>query len=1112
MNKTLRFMYVFVLSMLCLHTTYAQTSFFWKSISAAEDYTLAVRYDGTLWAWGRNNHGQLGDGTTEDKNVPTQIGTDNDWMQVSAKGGHTVAVKTNGHLYSWGKNDHGQLGNGTTIESHVPARVGTTTWKAAYAGDGFTIALSNNPTNSIWGWGTNAQSQLGVSATDLPGSLTPVQIIGPRKQITATLYTYPTLHSFSVANGHIVALLYHINGPSPALPTDPVNKNIVVWGGNNYAQLSTGNTDLVANPLIITDPAISTNVPEEEIFHFEKVTTSDKFSIFLKRDGSLWASGTNTYGEILQNPLSATNMNTLTKISGTDIWIDIEAGKDFVVAIKSDGTLWAWGNNDKGQLGDEALTTASWQPVQEANHFNDWELVKAGDHYAVGVRKNGSVWVWGDNGYSQLELGHQIAQNKPVMLPFSQFPATFEKISGTNFPGLTKGNLAWGDYDNDGNLDVFITGSAKTTSTANRSELWRNNGDNTFTKVETAVFQTMSNSSASWIDYDNDGFLDIFLTGSTASNRAGASSRLYKNNGDGTFTEHTQPVVTTAADKRFPGIWNNATKPAAEWADFNNDGFIDVVLSGGTQASTTPIAKLYKNNGNGTFTEIATPVLSPTEANPNNTVALPTPANSTIIWIDYDGDGYKDLVIEGKSGGSGSIIKLYKNNGNETFTEVATPFFNVDDSGITWGDYNNDGYPDVVVAGKISGVEYTDLYKNNGDGTFTKLSNTGLTGVSQSSVVLIDFDADGLQDIVLGGYIGNSTSLMTVQYFKNNGDDTFEALPAPFMNVKTLSIAYADINKDGKPDLLIGGHNNTEGTTNLYLNITSGSAIMPSQPQNLAAILNNENKLQLSWVAPVTISGTAKYNVRLGTSSGANDLISGLNNQGFIFANNQQPSHIVNITIDPAKTYYYSVQAVDAAGNKSDWSPEYVFTAETLPVSLENFTVQKENDRVKISWSILSESNSNRFEIERAGVDGSFITIATEKSKVNNGRQEYYVYDYNPLNGINYYQLKQYDNDGSSVDYGVKNVNFEIRTEQTVKVYPNPVRNNEINLALSGFSSSQMSVVISDISGRLLHQQQLNVNEGTEVKIFPSEYLQPGIYIMKVSGENFGQSIKLLVQ
>lgn len=132
----------------------------WATIAAGDQHSLAIKTNGTLWAWGYNNNGQLGDGTTLDKTVPMQIGTDTDWTDVAGGGKHTVALKANGTLWTWGDNYYGQLGDGTNTDRHVPQQIGSSTdWVAIAIGLNHTIALKANGT--LWAWGNNTFNRLG---------------------------------------------------------------------------------------------------------------------------------------------------------------------------------------------------------------------------------------------------------------------------------------------------------------------------------------------------------------------------------------------------------------------------------------------------------------------------------------------------------------------------------------------------------------------------------------------------------------------------------------------------------------------------------------------------------------------------------------------------------------------------------------------------------------------------------------------------------------------------------------------------------------------------------------------------------------------------------------
>ena len=132
----------------------------WAYVSAGNVHSAAIKKDGTLWTWGVNNWGQLGDGTTDNRQFLAKAGTDADWASVSVGGWHTAAIKTDGSLWVWGYNGDGQLGDGTAVNRHSPVRIGEgNDWVSVYAGNGYTIAIRRGGT--LWAWGRNDFGQLG---------------------------------------------------------------------------------------------------------------------------------------------------------------------------------------------------------------------------------------------------------------------------------------------------------------------------------------------------------------------------------------------------------------------------------------------------------------------------------------------------------------------------------------------------------------------------------------------------------------------------------------------------------------------------------------------------------------------------------------------------------------------------------------------------------------------------------------------------------------------------------------------------------------------------------------------------------------------------------------
>ncbi|NPA68165.1 MAG: VCBS repeat-containing protein, partial [Chlorobi bacterium] len=358
--------------------------------------------------------------------------------------------------------------------------------------------------------------------------------------------------------------------------------------------------------------------------------------------------------------------------------------------------------------------------------------------------------------------------------------------------GVYKGSVAWGDYNNDGFQDILITG--KINYQDKISLIYKNNGDGTFTDIH-AGLQEVYDSSVAWIDYNNDGFSDILLTGNIGNdNLPGPEgvSKIYKNNGDGTFTEQTQINLTDV----FCG--------SVACADYNNDGFSDILLTGniGNYISTDGISKIYKNNGNGTFTE-QTDLLGVSE--------------SSVAWGDYNNDGFFDILLSGSHNPDPNtfilITKVYKNNGDGTFSDINAGLQNIKSGSIAWGDYNNDNFPDIILTGEGGNNNtYSKIYKNNGDETFTEQTQD-LINVYNSSAAWEDYNNDGKTDFIISGNFNDDTGICKL--YKNNGNDTFtpDSVVCPkeihpvenLINLTFSALAWSDYNNDGYLDFLITG-------------------------------------------------------------------------------------------------------------------------------------------------------------------------------------------------------------------------------------------------------------------------------------------------------------------
>jgi len=318
-----------------------RTSHGWTSLAAGRFHSVGLRADGTLWAWGRNDFGQLGDGTYTGRTVPAQVGTDTNWASLAPGWYYALAIKNDGTLWAWGDNSSGQLGDGTDTNRDIPVRVGfDTDWVSTSAGWLHTLALKKDGT--LWAWGHNDSGQLGDGTGADKNS--PVQV-GIDK--TWTSITAGSEHSLGLrADGTLWA-----------------------WGFNSSGQLGDGSTSQQLSPVQIG--AGSTWIA---------VAGGDDRTAAVKSDGSLWAWGQDCFGA---------SSNTPVQVGSDTDWVSVTAGAQSFAALKSNGTLWTWGNSGYGQLGNGS--TCGSLPAQvaapaPANYDGYIRLAPGWNFISIGVQ------------------------------------------------------------------------------------------------------------------------------------------------------------------------------------------------------------------------------------------------------------------------------------------------------------------------------------------------------------------------------------------------------------------------------------------------------------------------------------------------------------------------------------------------------------------------------------------------------------------------------------------------------------------------------------------------------------------------------------------------------
>lgn len=344
-------------------------------------------------------------------------------------------------------------------------------------------------------------------------------------------------------------------------------------------------------------------------------------------------------------------------------------------------------------------------------------------------------------------------------------------------------SVSFVDYNNDGYDDIFLPGY----DVGSGNMLYRNTGTG-FVRINFGplVNETGSSVVSTWGDFDNDGDEDVFVASNVRS-----LNYLYRNDGNGTFTK-----VSAGNISEGDGYYHSAS-----WVDIDNDGLLDLFT---VDFMPTRFNKLYKNNGDGTFTEL------------EGAGELTTSAARNIgaTWTDFDMDGDEDVFIPNANGANN---ELYRNDGNGSFTRITTGPVVTDGGnsvGSSWGDIDNDGDFDLFVANASNEPNF--LYKNNGDGTFTRVTDGPFDGDlgNSSGSVFGDIDNDGDLDL----YVTNDQNEPKFLYI-NDGLGNFEK---DSIGVETSAIgntfgtALSDIDNDGDLDIFVATH--SDEPNSLFIN------------------------------------------------------------------------------------------------------------------------------------------------------------------------------------------------------------------------------------------------------------------------------------------------------
>ncbi|MBI5009447.1 MAG: VCBS repeat-containing protein, partial [Bacteroidia bacterium] len=459
-------------------------------------------------------------------------------------------------------------------------------------------------------------------------------------------------------------------------------------------------------------------------------------------------------------------------------------------------------------------------------------------------------------------------------------------------------------------------------------------------------------------------------------------------------------LFSDQTDLGLTGVYNSAVS----WGDYDNDGDLDVLLSGYT--GSTPVSKIFRNNGNNSFTE-------------QTGINLFGVQNSTAAFGDYDNDGDLDILLTGTATGAFPVSKIYRNNGSNSFTEqFSISLTGVNFSSAAWGDYDNDGYIDILITGQGAGSTYVSkVYRNNGDGTFAEQTSIILAKISRGTVSWTDHDNDGDLDIFLTGNAALGTQSSVIKIYQNKGNNEFtEQSGLNITGVYNSSAAWGDYDNDSDLDLLLAGYyndgairfisrvyrNNGDNTftwqTGFNLDGVANSSVAWGDFDNdgdldilltgrlvsgvvISKIYSNNNNNTFSEVTDITLSGVGYSSARWGDYDNDGDLDILLSGQGSgttaitkIYRNNylmKAGNYPANKT--PSAPGYLKSVAVPE-GMKLTWSP--LESDETVSATMSyNLIIKTLQDGLVVSPSHSDTINGYRRIVApgNAMLDTSFI-------------------------------------------------------------------------------------------------------------------------------------------
>jgi alpha-tubulin suppressor-like RCC1 family protein len=807
------------------------------AIAAGPEYCLLLRSNRSLMAWGWAN-------------TPSPPASATNIIGFAAGRWHSLGVRSDGSLLAWGANNSGQL-------NFPPGRSNSV---AVAAGDYFSVGLDTDGT--VFAWGGNWAGQ-----TNVPPAATNIVLITAKGD-----------HAAAVRADGKIFVWGDTNSQRAVIPAGLTSPEFIAAGAQHYLALqSTGGIHFVRQPVDLN------LIAGQRTFLHAAAVGSGPINYQWTLNGTNLVGATNAqlivtesqapddggYALIVSNGLTTITsaVATVTISPSAPIILTQPAGR---VALP--GTTVLFNPSFLGTAPISFQWTYNGTNLPNATNRSlllpDLQLHQAGLYQVVLSNALGSV----TSAVAQLEV-------YPINLV-----AALTNASGTR-------SADWGDFDNDGLLDLLLGGVPGAQPVSTTARLFRNLGEGNFAEVNAGF--AFSAQSVAWADFDNDGFLDALLVGAS-------SARIARNQGDGTFTNLTQNLS--------PGSNANGVN-----VDFDNDGLQDVALG----------HRLYRNAGGNVFTFV--------------NAGLPTFQSAIATWADYDRDGWSDVLLCGLQSGNAQF-RLFRNLGNNTFTNVPAGFQDFYRGMGAWFDFNADGWLDLVANGETGpGVRVTSVYRNNGDGSFTALPSN-LQAARNSFLAVADGDNDGQPDLMLNGH--NGTNFIN-RLYRGETNGSFTALAYPLPTNLLSGVSWGDYDRDGRLDLALAAVVSNITSISVFRNDHLRTNTPPTPPSGTTSLVGPSH-LRFQWSPGndlETPTGALTYALRVGRTPGGGEVLAPMAKTNGVRRvarpGNAESLTTLTLTNIPFGRYYWAVQTVDAGLEGSSFTTEQVvdFLAATLSAS-----------------------------------------------------------------------------------------------------------------------------------------------------------------------------------